>query len=330
MVEQLDTQQSAFLQAVETRIVDALEAEVRAAIDDDTSLSNAAKHLALAPGAKRARPRLVLAFGRAVSADLEHLVHIAASAELIHTASLLHDDVVDRADERRGRASANDLWGNAAAVLTGDVVLSAAITMLATLPREVTTTAVLTVAEMSRSAWLEVRLRGQASTTAENWLRIASGKTGALFSWCARSAATVAGDAQAAQAFADCAMHLGIAFQLIDDTLDFQRVGTGKPTHADLRQRGANRVVIEACAQNRELPQALGELWSNNSTEQELSDFAKAVTGTKAVEVVQQLAAQRVAAGFEALGPCHSGELSATLQSWAASLTAKLTRRYAA
>lgn len=199
-------------------LLDRVEDSLHAAVTAEGLLGAAASHLVAAPAAKRARPRLLLAFARLVGrVDDERLVRSAAAVELIHTASLLHDDVVDQADTRRGRASANARFGNGAAVLAGDVVLARALALLSFDARAVSA-AIEVVARMSAAAVREIEVRGQR-VSADDAMRIAEGKTGALFGLCGTlaglDAAAGEGDAmrRAAEAF-------GVAFQVADDIDD--------------------------------------------------------------------------------------------------------------
>jgi heptaprenyl diphosphate synthase len=194
------------------RVEDRLTATVRG----DGLLGAAASHLTSAPSAKRARPRLLLAFARLIdrSGD-DQLVASAAAIELMHTASLLHDDVVDEADARRGRASANARFGNSAAVLAGDVVLARALRLLSFDGRAVDA-ALDVVSRMSTAAVREIELRGQRVAVDEA-LRIAQGKTGALFGLCGTLAALGTPHEDALRTAGEA---FGVAFQVADDIDD--------------------------------------------------------------------------------------------------------------
>lgn len=197
-------------------LLERVEDSLHTAVTAEGLLGAAASHLVTAPAAKRARPRLLLAFARLVDrGEDERLVSAAAAVELIHTASLLHDDVVDQAGTRRGRASANARFGNDAAVLAGDVVLARALALLSFDARAVSA-AVDVVARMSAAAVREIEVRGQRISV-DDAVRIAEGKTGALFGLCGTLAGlgTPSGDAlrRAGEAF-------GVAFQIADDIDD--------------------------------------------------------------------------------------------------------------
>ena len=206
-----------------------VEARLRAAIplspygDPSQDLVAAASaHLCFAPGAKRFRPLVVERLGHLFDVRGEALESVAVAAELIHASSLLHDDVVDRSDERRGRPTANRRWGNAAAVLAGDWLLTRAFAALEQLPVALTHSAMSTVARMSASAIIEVEARGKVLNY-DRWRRMAEGKTGVLFSWAGASLVRLGGgdETEATAAAERFGLSLGVAFQLGDDLRDF-------------------------------------------------------------------------------------------------------------
>src|SRR5215813_2684951 len=164
---------------------------------DGETLLGAARHLCVGAGGKRVRPLMVRLFADACGAPGQHLVDVAVAAELIHSASLLHDDVVDGGMFRRGRPTVNARWGNIVAVMTGDMLLTTALTKLSAIDARLTQEAIVTVAEMTRAAIAEVEARGDVALSIERLRAIAEGKTGSLFSWCGVSAALLAGDSLA-------------------------------------------------------------------------------------------------------------------------------------
>ena len=197
-------------------LLERVEKRLHTAVAAEGLLGAASAHLVAAPAAKRARPRLLLALARlANTVDDERLVRAATAIELIHTASLLHDDVVDHATTRRGRASANARFGNDAAVLAGDVVLARALALLAFDERAVNA-AIDAVARMSAAAVREIEVRGQRVSVDEA-VRIAEGKTGALFGLCGTLAGLGSPSAEALQRAGEA---FGIAFQIADDIDD--------------------------------------------------------------------------------------------------------------
>src|SRR5262249_52640390 len=153
----------------------------------------------------------------------------AVCAELIHSASLLHDDVVDAGMYRRGRPTVNARWGNIAAVMTGDILLTTAMAKLVAIDQRITQAALATVAGLTRAAVAEVEARGDLALPLEHLRAIAEGKTGALFAWCGIAAAVLAEDLDAQRRFAAFGRRLGVAFQIADDILDLTGLDQGKP-----------------------------------------------------------------------------------------------------
>jgi octaprenyl-diphosphate synthase len=223
-------------------------------------LLEAARHLCLAPAAKRARPRLCFLFGEIAGAPPAAMVDVAVAVELIHAASLLHDDVVDEGRVRRGRPTANARFGNAAAVLAGDHVLSRAILRLAGHPRDLTVRAVEVVAEMAAAAVVEVEARRHAVLLAPTWRAMAVGKTGALFGLCGFAAGVLAGDPAAGRRLEQAGRSLGVAFQLQDDLHDL--VTDLKDRFADVREGNPSFVLLAAAARDRAFRRRLEAAWA--------------------------------------------------------------------
>lgn len=175
-------------------------------------------------GGKRLRPLLVLLSGNAVGLSGERLQLLAALIEFLHTSTLLHDDVVDMSGMRRGRSTANAVWGNAPSVLVGDFLYARSFEMMVTLGSmpvmQIISQATRVIAEGEVLQLSKVR---DTSTTEATYMEVIRGKTAMLFEASTHSAATLAEappqQRQALQRFGD---HLGIAFQLVDDLLDYQ------------------------------------------------------------------------------------------------------------
>jgi octaprenyl-diphosphate synthase len=184
-----------------------------------------AEHI-IAGGGKRLRPLLVVLAGRAcgATAGAANIAQAAAFIEFIHTATLLHDDVVDNSARRRGRATANEMFGNQASVLVGDFVYSRAFQMMAAVHSarviEIMADATNIIAEGEVLQLLNAR---DADTTEARYLEVIRRKTAQLFQAGAEVAAVLAGaSASQQQALARYGLHLGNAYQLIDDLLDYQ------------------------------------------------------------------------------------------------------------
>ncbi len=228
------------------------------------TLGAPARHLCLAPGAKRARPLLAQVFGALADAPVPMMVEVALAAELIHSGSLLHDDVIDRGDARRGIPTARVVYGDHQAVLAGDLLLSLAISRLAERAPAAVAPAARCLAEMSTAAADEVRLRGAVDVDEAAWRAIAAGKTGALFAFLGRAAGLLAGGDEA-EALGRAGEHLGVAFQLADDLADLEG-GQGKDRGRDLRERNPNWVVIHALNHDKALRHDIVAAWEDEGT----------------------------------------------------------------
>lgn len=316
-----------FVDRVEAALELTLGAGTHAGPEGPEILMEAARNLVLAGAAKRARPRLTYLFGRAIDAPADGLVDVAAAGELIHAGSLLHDDVVDGAETRRGRPTANALWGATAAVLSGDLVLTLAFVQLETRPRIITTEAVETIATMTRGVMAEVLARGRVELPLGRWREIVEGKTGSLFAWCGRSAARLVGEDEAALRFGTCAGHLGVAFQLADDLLDLQRLGTGKDAFSDILNREPTFPILVAAARSDEVRREVARLWNApRVTGADAEALGRAVLATGAgAETVERLRAE-LAAAMAALGPYADRPGGREIVLWTRELEARAHR----
>jgi octaprenyl-diphosphate synthase len=194
----------------------------------------------IAAGGKRLRPMLTLATSRMCGYHGHRHVALAAAVEFIHTATLLHDDVVDESGLRRGRSTANALFGNAASVLVGDFVYSRAFQMMVSVNRmrvlDVLADATNVIAE---GEVLQLMNMHDPDITVDDYLRVIRFKTAKLFEASARLGAVLAGaDSATEEACADHGRSLGTAFQLVDDLLDYEGATEqlGKNVGDDLRE----------------------------------------------------------------------------------------------
>src|SRR5579862_2440032 len=176
-----------------------------------------------AGGGKRLRPILVLLSGRLVGEPNPALVRMAAVVEMIHTATLVHDDVIDLAKTRRGRPSINVVWGNHTSVLAGDWLYMQAFQValrersFPVLDRLINLTQMMVEGEL-----LQLDRLGRIAVTEADYMELVDRKTASLFSACARLGAIAQEAGEAAEArLGEYAWNLGVAFQLIDDVLDF-------------------------------------------------------------------------------------------------------------
>ncbi len=240
--ELLNTLIAADLKEVDSVIRDRLQSEV-------VLIRQVADYI-IGSGGKRLRPALVILSSRACGYSGTHHYQLAAVVEFIHTATLLHDDVVDDSDMRRGRATANSAFGNAAAVLVGDFLYSRAFQMMVGVQNmrvmEVLADATNTIAEGEVMQLLHVH---NADVTEEDYLRVIRAKTAKLFEAAGRLGAILTGAGpEREKALADYGTHLGTAFQLVDDILDYsgQLAQTGKNVGDDLSEGKTTLPIIHA------------------------------------------------------------------------------------
>ncbi len=229
--------------------VDAL-IQQRMASEHAPRIQDVAAHL-IGSGGKRLRPILTLASSAMFGYDGRHDIHLAATVEMIHTATLLHDDVVDESQQRRGKPTANLLWDNQSSVLVGDYLFSRAFElMVETGDLRILETLARTSAIIAEGEVLQLTATVNIETTEETYLKIVRGKTAALFSAATKVGAMVAGQQETViEAMSTYGDALGIAFQIADDILDFRGTdATGKNVGDDFRERKLTLPMIRAIA----------------------------------------------------------------------------------
>lgn len=288
------------------------------------SLVSAARYTCMAPGAKRARPRLVFHFGEAVAASEDARLAIAECAELIHAASLVHDDVIDDGVMRRGQETVNVLFSNLTAVLAGDLMFSVAFGLLSPYRPDVMYTAVEVLGAMTRAAIDEVEARGDVDLSLEDWRAIAAGKTGALFGWCGAAPALAAGDDDAAARFRRAGEHLGVAFQLADDLKDLAPMGN-KDRFADLLNKNPSYPILWSAARSPVFEAALRRRWSREVSPEHAAELGQAVLASGAADATSRALHDEVDAAFDALGDLKDAPGVAAVANWARALLAAST-----
>ncbi|MEL6565297.1 MAG: polyprenyl synthetase family protein [Pseudomonadota bacterium] len=201
-------------------------------------------------GGKRLRPMLTLAAARMCGYDGPFHVHLAATVEFIHTATLLHDDVVDESAQRRGRPTANLLWDNKSSVLVGDYLFSRSFQLMTETGNmdvlRILSDASATIAE---GEVLQLTAATNLATDEAVYMQVIRGKTAALFSAATEVGGLIAGaEAARVRALFDYGDALGIAFQIVDDLLDYQgqSTATGKNVGDDFRERKLTLPLIRA------------------------------------------------------------------------------------
>lgn len=241
-----------------------VDAFIRARLHSDVALIRQMSEYLISAGGKRMRPMLVLLGARAAGYQGEQHIALAAVIEFIHSATLLHDDVVDESDLRRGNKTANAVWGNAASVLVGDFLYSRAFQLMV----EVGSMGVMRILANTTNAIAEGEVLqllnlNNPQTTEAAYFRVIERKTAQLFDAATRIGALLAGlDDKDQATFGAIGMNLGIAFQLADDVLDYQAhagalgkslgddLAEGKPTlpliHAMAHASADELVVLES------------------------------------------------------------------------------------
>ena len=293
------------LAAADMAAVDAL---IRTSLHSDVVLINRISEHIVAAGGKRLRPMLAVLSARALGYAGKDHHQLAAVVEFIHTATLLHDDVVDQSDLRRGRKTANALFGNAPSVLVGDFLYSRAFQLMVQLDsmvvQKVLADATNAIAEGEVLQLLHVH---NPDTDEAAYLRVIERKTAVLFAAATRLGALVSGaDAATQERLATYGMELGLAFQIADDVLDYasDAATMGKNLGDDLAEGKATLPLIHAMAQSdaatRERLRAIVEAGDATA----LPEVIAAITAHGSLDYARghaRLHAERAEAALEAL-----------------------------
>jgi octaprenyl-diphosphate synthase len=276
------------------------------------AVHRAARHLLELRG-KCLRPTCVALASRFGGAGFDARARgLAVAVELVHSATLLHDDVVDVADRRRNAPAARVVYGNAAAIFGGDWLLVAALRRIAACGVDGMLDAMLAVIdEMIVAESLQLERRGvvhEATTARDEYLAIVDGKTCALFRWAMLAGARCAGLSPVGErALERFGQHLGVAFQAIDDELDFATTGeTGKDPLVDLREGKLTFPLVVALERAPALRARLEALLAGTPVRAELEALADAVRATGALAATRAFAedqAQRALAALDELPP---------------------------
>ncbi|MES4611108.1 MAG: octaprenyl diphosphate synthase [Ewingella sp.] len=218
----------------------AVNATILEQLNSDVSLINQLGYYIISGGGKRIRPMIAVLTARALGYEGDKHVTIAALIEFIHTATLLHDDVVDESDMRRGKATANAAFGNAASVLVGDFIYTRAFQMMTDLESmPVLALMAKAVNVIAEGEVLQLMNCNDPDITEEIYMQVIYSKTARLFEAASQSSAMLAGgNDEQIQGLQDYGRYLGTAFQLIDDLLDYDANGEtlGKNTGDDLNE----------------------------------------------------------------------------------------------
>jgi octaprenyl-diphosphate synthase len=299
--------------ALRALVADDLTAVDRLILDrlrSDVVLINQVGQYIVSGGGKRLRPLVVVLAARALGYQAEHHVTLAAVVEFIHTATLLHDDVVDGSDLRRSRDTANAVWGNAASVLVGDFLYSRSFEMMVEVDRmrvmEILSHATNRIAE---GEVLQLLNCHDPDVDEARYREVILRKTATLFEAGARLGAVLCdAPAEQEQALADYGRHLGTAFQMIDDALDYgsSSEDIGKNLGDDLAEGKPTLPLIRALQVGAPEQAALLRDAIEHGGRERIGDVMRAIESTDAIAYTARLAAdeaERAKAALDVLPP---------------------------
>jgi octaprenyl-diphosphate synthase len=310
------------IQSVQELLADDLmwvEGALGSAVADGPSPgTDAAKHL-VTRGGKRVRPIALLLSAACFGGINEKARQLAVAAELVHSATLLHDDVIDDGTERRGAETSRLVWGNGVSVLAGDMLLVNALDRTARHAPEVMPDLIATLRRLVEGEIVQLRGRSELDVTEATYERILRDKTASLFSFATRVGARVAGASPADQErLSGFGERLGIAFQLVDDVLDYSGEQTGKSLLADLREGKLTLPLVLAVARRPELAQSLRRIHAGDREPVQL--VSQAVIETGACDEVRRRASKYTQTAVEALSSIVPGPARVLLENVAEEL----------
>jgi octaprenyl-diphosphate synthase len=290
------------LMVIEMAQVDAVIAKW---LRSDVALINQIAHYIVSAGGKRIRPRLVLLFACALGFQGPERFTLAATVEFIHTATLLHDDVVDESSLRRGRQTANAVFGNAASVLVGDFLYSRAFQMMVSVNNlrvlDVLADATNIIAE---GEVLQLMNMHDADLAVDEYLRVIRFKTAKLFEASARLGALLAGaDPLVEETCASYGRSLGTAFQLVDDLLDYdgETHELGKNVGDDLREGKPTLPLLLAMARGVPAERELVRHAIEHGEVERLGEIVEVVRRTGALDAARHVARDEASKAHECL-----------------------------
>jgi octaprenyl-diphosphate synthase len=305
------------IRALIARDMAEVDAVIRRRLDSDVVLVRQVAEYIVASGGKRLRPVLLLLCAGACGHRGPHLHELAAVVEFIHTATLLHDDVVDESGLRRGRRTANAVFGNAASVLVGDFLYSRAFQMMVGVRNmrvmEVLADATNTIAEGEVLQLLNVH---NADVTEAAYLEVIRRKTAKLFEAAARLGAILGGASPEIEAgFAAYGAHLGTAFQLVDDVLDYSGdlSETGKNLGDDLNEGKPTLPLLHVMNRGTPAQAALVRRAVEQGGRDDFESVLDAIRRTGALDYARAAARSEAATACEAIRRVHDSNYRQSL-----------------
>jgi len=303
------------LAAIERGLEEALESGLSPGRD-------AAQHL-IRLGGKRVRPMALLLSAACFGGISPAARQLALVAELLHSATLLHDDVVDEGMERRGAVTARRLWGNAVSVLGGDFVLVRSLELTSQHAPQLMPSLVGMLRQLIDGEIRQLRGRTQLDVSETTYQLILRDKTASLFRWSAQSGAALGGaPPEACECLARFGEHLGIAFQLVDDVLDYSGQQTGKTLLADLAEGKLTLPLVLAVAARPELAKSLERIHAGDRAPVEY--VGEQVVQSGVCDLVRQRAREHTDLALQALAPIPSSAAKGLLGSVAQQLAARV------
>jgi len=302
------------LTAIEAKAVDQL---IINELSSDVILINQMGHYIVGNGGKRLRPMLLLLAAKALGGVNDNHLILAAVIEFIHTATLLHDDVVDESDLRRGKESANAVWGNAASVLVGDYLYSSAFEMMVrTGNMRVMEILSKTTTAIAEGEVLQLLNCNNPETTEAKYLEVIARKTAILFSAATRLGAVLADTTtEVEESLAQYGQQLGIAFQLIDDALDYKATTEelGKNLGDDLAEGKPTLPLIYAIQNGTPVEADIIIDAIKNGKREAFNEVYAVVKRTKAIDYTEQRADEAAQKAIDALNVLPNSDYKAAL-----------------
>ena len=298
----------------------AVEREIRHELDSPVPLIQEMGGYIAEAGGKRLRPMLLLLAARLAGAQGPRCVRLACVVELLHTATLIHDDVVDQAPLRRGRPSLNAQWGDDASVLVGDHLYSKSFAMLVRdNDRAVMETLARSTVSMTEAEVFQLELKRRGVTTEADYIRIITQKTASFMSACCRIGGLLGAVSPAqVDALTRYGLEVGVAFQLSDDSLDFvaDQDRLGKAIGADLREgkRTLPLIAMLERASPAEVERVRRIMRSPRPSTDEIDQIRQLVLEHDGVEYARARAqsyAGAAKADLEVFAPCEEREILA-------------------
>lgn len=294
---------------------------IQGRLQSDVVLVNQLSTYIINSGGKRLRPMLALLMAKACGYEGEKHIDIAAIVEFIHTATLLHDDVVDESDMRRGKDTANNVWGNQAAVLVGDFLYSRSFEMMVDVNEmRVMEIMAQTTNIIAEGEVLQLLNVNDADTTEARYMEVIYSKTAKLFEAACQLGAVLSGlPKEQEQCIAQFGVHLGNAFQLIDDILDYSTdsENLGKNVGDDLAEGKPTLPLILALARSEKAGQTEDSALIRKAIEEggleHIQEILKIIDTTGSLTYTKEIAVEEIKNAIKSLDCLNNSEYKTAL-----------------